>query len=93
MADAVASCLAAVQENPYSIIRRLELSREYAALGYPDLAAGEAYMALLLIDEVCEDGGEYHEEAFEAAVQEHGGGNSPGQTTVDWVTGQVERET
>ncbi|KAJ4409602.1 hypothetical protein N0V91_002523 [Didymella pomorum] len=35
-------------------------------LGYPDLAVGDAYKALLLVDEVAEEG-EYHEEAVEAA--------------------------
>jgi hypothetical protein len=42
------------------------LAEAYRLLGYPDLAAGDAYKALLLIDEVAEDG-EYHEEALEAA--------------------------
>lgn len=46
--------------------KRLEISSLYRQLGYPDLAAGEAYKALLLIDEVGEEG-EFHEEALEAA--------------------------
>jgi hypothetical protein len=62
--------LSALQQRtssaPYSIIHRLKLAQAYKALGYPDLAAGDAYKALLLIDEVVEEG-EYHEEAFEAA--------------------------
>ncbi|KAH8723944.1 hypothetical protein GQ44DRAFT_684228 [Phaeosphaeriaceae sp. PMI808] len=53
-------------ERPYSILHRLQLARAYKVLGYPDLAAGDAYKALLLIDEVIEEG-EYHEEALEAA--------------------------
>ena len=48
--------LVALQEatpnQPYSITHRLDLARAYKALGYPDLAASDAYKALLLIDEV-----------------------------------------
>jgi hypothetical protein len=62
--------LAALQrdtpEQPYSIPHRLRLAKAYKKLGYPDLAAGDAYKALLLIDEVAEEG-EYHDEAIEAA--------------------------
>jgi hypothetical protein len=42
------------------------LAKAYRDLGYPDLAIGDAYKALLLVDEVAEEG-EYHEEAVEAA--------------------------
>lgn len=54
-----------VPSDPYSILLRLQLAKAYKSLGYPDLAVGEAYKALLLIDEVVEDG-EYHEDAIEA---------------------------
>ncbi|KAF3045444.1 hypothetical protein E8E12_004712 [Didymella heteroderae] len=54
------------QEKPYSIVHRLKLAKAYRDLGYPDLAIGDAYKALLLVDEVAEEG-EYHEEALEAA--------------------------
>lgn len=47
-------------------MHRLNLAQAYKALGYPDLAAGDAYKALLLVDEVVQEG-EYHEEAREAA--------------------------
>ncbi|KAJ4332745.1 hypothetical protein N0V87_008171 [Didymella glomerata] len=53
-------------EQPYSIVHRLKLAKAYRDLGYPDLAIGDAYKALLLVDEVAEEG-EYHEEAVEAA--------------------------
>ncbi|PSN69884.1 hypothetical protein BS50DRAFT_618853 [Corynespora cassiicola Philippines] len=52
--------------EPYSILLRLALAKEYKSLGYPDLAAGDAYKALLLVDELVEEG-EYYEEALEAA--------------------------
>lgn len=47
-------------------MQRLNLAKAYRNLGYPDLAIGDAYKALLLVDEVAEEG-EYHEEALEAA--------------------------
>ncbi|KAJ4989802.1 Wd tetratricopeptide repeat domain-containing protein [Stagonosporopsis vannaccii] len=53
-------------EQPYSIVHRLNLAMAYKSLGYPDLAIGDAYKALLLVDEVAEEG-EYHDEALEAA--------------------------
>lgn len=53
-------------EQPYSILHRLKLARAYKDLGYPDLAAGDAYKALILVDELAEEG-EYHDEALEAA--------------------------
>ena len=53
-------------EQPYSIVHRLRLAEAYRSLGYPDLAVGDAYKALLLIDEVAEEG-EYHDEALETA--------------------------
>ncbi|KAF1841852.1 uncharacterized protein K460DRAFT_293666 [Cucurbitaria berberidis CBS 394.84] len=52
--------------QPYSVVHRLKLAKAYKSLGYPDLAIGDAYKALLLIDEVVEEG-EYHDEALEAA--------------------------
>jgi hypothetical protein len=57
-----------LRDAPYSIEVRIKLARAYKLLGYPDLAVGEAYKALLLIDEVLEEGGEYHEEALDAAI-------------------------
>ncbi|CAN9312917.1 unnamed protein product [Alternaria alternata] len=53
-------------EEPYSIVCRLRLAKAYRTLGYPDLAVGDAYKALILVDEVVEEG-EYHEEALQAA--------------------------
>lgn len=52
-------------DQPYSIVHRLNLAKAYRDLGYPDLAIGDAYKALLLVDEVAEEG-EYHDEALEA---------------------------
>jgi hypothetical protein len=66
LTDDLVALQEATPEQPYSILHRLKLAKAYKRLGYPDLAAGDAYKALLLIDEVLEEG-EYHEEAFEAA--------------------------
>ena len=54
---------------PYSIPHRLKLEKAYRELGYPDLAASDAYKALLLVGEVVEEA-EFHEEALEAALND-----------------------
>jgi len=53
----------ALLEDPYSITLYLARSDVHAAFGYSDLAAADAYKALLLVDEVTDESGEYHEEA------------------------------
>ncbi|KAJ9643550.1 hypothetical protein H2199_004229 [Coniosporium tulheliwenetii] len=69
--EALLSDLETLRENsaekPYSISSRLALADAYANLGYPDLCAGEAYKALLLVDELSDGSGEYHELTVEAA--------------------------
>ncbi|KAK0269890.1 hypothetical protein LTR35_014566 [Friedmanniomyces endolithicus] len=47
-------------DYPYLLPIRLLTSQKYLQLGYPDLAAGEAYKALLLCDAVCDTSDEYH---------------------------------
>lgn len=44
----------------------LELAWLYMRLGYPDLAAGSAYKALLLTDAIRDDSDEYHDQAYGA---------------------------
>lgn len=56
----------ALLESPYDLILYLQRAVVYSNLGYPDLAAGDAYRALLLTDEVRNDGFEYHEQAIES---------------------------
>ena len=51
---------------PYDLILYLDRAAVHAELGYPDLAAGDAYRALLLTDEVLNEGFEYHEQALES---------------------------
>lgn len=67
---------AIIDEKPYSIPPRLNLADAYFAAGYPDLAVGEEYIALLLVDE-CEGlSGEFEELALDAAKEDylHGDG-------------------
>lgn len=51
--------------RPYSIPHRLLRACWYSVLGYPDLAAGDAYKVLLLLDEASDEAGEYHEEVLD----------------------------
>ena len=61
-----------VRERPYSIKARLTLAHAYAQENYPDLAVGETYLALLLVDEATGDaGGEFEEEALSAAREDY----------------------
>ncbi|TRX91902.1 hypothetical protein FHL15_007221 [Xylaria flabelliformis] len=63
--------------NPYDIILYLKRALVYSDLGYPDLASGDAYRALLLTDEIRNDGFEYHQIAFESLAEYANG------TTID----------
>lgn len=56
----------ALANSPYDLILYLDRAVVYSHLGYPDLAAGDAYRALLLADEVRDVSFEYHEQAREA---------------------------
>jgi len=56
----------ALTESPYDLILYLERAVVYSNLAYPDLAAGDAYRALLLADEVRDESFEYHDQAKEA---------------------------
>ncbi|KAM0238247.1 hypothetical protein ACHAP5_008770 [Fusarium lateritium] len=51
---------------PYDLILHLDRAVIHSDLAYPDLAAGDAYRALLLSDEVLNEGFEYHEQALES---------------------------
>lgn len=60
----------ALLNHPYTISTRISVARRYKGLGYPDLAAGEAYLALLLIDEFEDENGEWHENVVDAISDE-----------------------
>lgn len=55
-----------LEQSPYDLVAYLQRSRVHCLLGYPDLAAGDAYRALLLSDEANTEGLEFHDEALEA---------------------------
>ncbi|KAL8704990.1 MAG: hypothetical protein Q9201_001887 [Fulgogasparrea decipioides] len=57
-------------ERPYSSFTYIERAWCYEELGYPDLAVGDAYRALLLTDELSDDSGEYHEGALETFCED-----------------------
>lgn len=57
-------------ERPYSCITYILRAIYHEKLGYPDLAAGDAYRALLLTDEISDDSSEYHEQTLEAYHQD-----------------------
>ena len=57
---------AELRESPYDLFVYIKRAIVHSELGYPDLAAGDAYRALLLTLEVEEDCQEYHEPADEA---------------------------
>lgn len=57
-----------IDDKPYDIPRYVRLSSAYRSLGYPDLAVGAAYKALLLSDAVNDESDEYHDQAVDALV-------------------------
>lgn len=61
-----AAISAHLEDSPYDLIAYLDRARAHQVLGYPDLAAGDAYRALLLSDEARTEGFEYHDEASDA---------------------------
>ena len=56
----------ALHHSPYDLILYLDRAVVHSNLAYPDLAAGDAYRALLLTDEAGDEDFEYHEQAREA---------------------------
>ena len=55
-----------LRASPYDASLYLSRADCHAELGFPDLAAGDAYKALLLIDEYEDESSEYHEHAYSA---------------------------
>ena len=56
-------------DSPYDAEHYLDRADLYQQLGFPDLATGDAYKALLLIDEVIDDSGEYHKVACDVLMK------------------------
>lgn len=55
-----------LSNSPYDCGCYLKRALCHELLGFPDLAVGDAYRALLLTDEVQDESGEYHDQAIEA---------------------------
>ena len=79
--DARARYTYLLQHSPYDLRLYLQRARCHDLLGYPDLAAGDAYKALLLTDEV--ESGEYSEAVCDALA-------SPSPSDGDQVLAALE---
>ena len=55
-----------LESSPYNLYTYLQRATVHELLGYPDLAASDAYKALLLTDEVLDEYGEFHNQASSA---------------------------
>ena len=66
-----------LEKSPYSSETYLRRAICHERLGYPDLAASDAYRALLLTDEIFDEEGEYHDRAVEALETVVGGQDIP----------------
>lgn len=53
-----------ITEHPYSVDLYSRIARAYENVGYPDLAAGAAYKALLLLDNLGDEDNEFYDVAF-----------------------------
>lgn len=93
-----------IEESLYHCDPYIRRAVCHEKLGYPDLAAGDAYRALLLTDEVLDDSGEWHElavEALESSVRKveavpvdgvKNGWNTNGATTREGYSGKTAHE-
>ena len=59
-------CTVHIEKSPYGCHPYIKRAICHDKLGYLDLAAGDAYRALLLTDEVLDESGEWHKLAVEA---------------------------
>jgi hypothetical protein len=79
-----------LRKSPYNPEIYLERALCHELLGFPDLAVGDAYKALLLTDEVSDDSGEYHGATVEAISKANhipDGGEHSGSETRDDTAG------
>ena len=86
--DVRALLTANLDESPYNFHYYILRAYSHERLDFPDLAAGDAYKALLLTDELLDGSGEYHQkvvevtQALELRIQDDG---KSWQMTVDDV--------
>ncbi|KAI4174929.1 MAG: hypothetical protein LQ343_001956 [Gyalolechia ehrenbergii] len=81
-----------LSERPYSFATYSKRAECHEDLGYPDLAIGDAYRALLLIDEISDESGEYHEEALDAFGEDFGDGESIKEHDPTSPTSVIEKQ-
>lgn len=93
-----------IEEKPYDCGPYIRRALCHEKLGYPDLAAGDAYRALLLTDELLDESSDWHElavEAVESSASKGGrvlvdgamnGLNTSGAMTGDGHSGEHENE-
>jgi hypothetical protein len=79
-----------VLRQPYSAIARLNLADGYCHYGFPDLAAWEAYLVLLLCDEITQPIGEFTEFAVEAAKMDWAQSHGSDEVTYDDFESKVK---
>jgi hypothetical protein len=77
---------------PYNLILYLERAVLHSDLGYPDLAVGDAYRALLLTDEILNEGFEYHERAL-ACLRSHNMADVPAVLVFGFLSDGLDAET
>lgn len=61
--QSVAKTQAYLQDHPYCLVSYTKISEYFRQLGFPDLAAGAGYKALLLADAIEDDSDEYYDAA------------------------------
>ena len=97
--DTVKNLQCHILTAPYRVDHRLDLALAYRQCQYPDLAAGEAYLALLLIDEAEDESSDYYEQTIAATKDvilsknrssENGGRSSSEQTGQDETSASIE---
>lgn len=66
--ETISSVKRLIDSHPYCLPPYVLLAKYYRHSGYPDLAAGAAYKALLLSDAVQDDSDEYHEQAVQSLL-------------------------
>lgn len=59
-------------EYPYSFATYEKRAECHEKLGYPDLGIADTYRSLLLLDEISDESGEYHDEALDAFQKDFG---------------------
>ncbi|KAL8786895.1 MAG: hypothetical protein Q9213_002526 [Squamulea squamosa] len=79
-------------ERPYSCITYIARAIFYGKLGYPDLALGDAYRALLLTDEIEDESFEYHEQALQSYIEDVAEGDPLGGLLVKPTPEEINNE-